>query len=86
MMYYLKEGIIYNQIGKENIVKKQQNDVTIFLNETASVIFRAIVDEKNIEEEILRKYELKKEEFEIVALDVKEVLNNLMDLGVIYEE
>ena len=37
-MYYLKEELIYNQISKEIVIKTQQDNATIFLNETASVI------------------------------------------------
>ncbi len=84
-MYYLKEGIIYNQIGKEIIIKTQQEDVTIFLNETASVIFKVVADRKNIKDEIIKKYELESEEYEMISSDIKDILRNLTELGVIYE-
>ncbi len=84
-MYYLKEELIYNQISKEIVIKTQQDNATIFLNETASVIFKAIADGKDIKDEIIKKYALKNEELEIISADVQEVLNNLTELGVIYE-
>ena len=84
-MYYLKEGIIYNQIGKEIIIKTQQEDATIFLNETASVIFKVVADRKNIKDEIIKKYELESEEYEMISSDIKDILRNLTELGVIYE-
>ena len=55
------------------------------MNETASVIFKAIADGKDIKDEIIKKYALKNEELEIISADVQEVLNNLTELGVIYE-
>ena len=61
-MYYLKEELIYNQISKEIVIKTQQDNATIFLNETASVIFKAIADGKDIKDEIIKKYALKNEE------------------------
>ena len=84
-MYYLKEELIYNQISKEIVIKTQQDNATIFLNETASVIFKAIADGKDIKDEIIKKYALKNEELEIISADVQEVLNNLTELGVIHE-
>ena len=84
-MYYLKEELIYNQISKEIVIKTQQDNATIFLNETASVIFKAIADGKDIKDEIIKKYALKNEELEIISADVQEVLNKLTELGVIYE-
>ena len=84
-MYYLKEELIYNEISKEIVIKTQQDNATIFLNETASVIFKAIADGKDIKDEIIKKYALKNEELEIISADVQEVLNNLTELGVIYE-
>ena len=84
-MYYLKEELIYNQISKEIVIKTQQDNATIFLNETASVICKAIADGKDIKDEIIKKYALKNEELEIISADVQEVLNNLTELGVIYE-
>ena len=84
-MYYLKEELIYDQISKEIVIKTQQDNATIFLNETASVIFKAIADGKDIKDEIIKKYALKNEELEIISADVQEVLNNLTELGVIYE-
>ena len=83
-MYYLKEELIYNQISKEIVIKTQQDNATIFLNETASVIFKAIADGKDIKDEIIKKYALKNEELEIISADVQEVLNNLTELVVIY--
>ncbi len=84
-MYILKEGIIYNQIGKEVVIKVPEKKDTIFLNETASVIFKAVVGGNEVRDEIISKYEFGDEDYKMIKADVDEVLKNLVELGVIYE-
>lgn len=84
-MYHLKENIVYNQIGKEIVIKNPGSENTIFLNQTASSIFRAVVEKKDVKREIELKYELSEEDYEKKRPEIDEVLNKLIRLGVIYE-
>jgi len=76
-MYQIQKGLIIQKIDKETVIFDAEESVLYTLNETANEIFRLIkkgLEEDEIIEKIVKKYDVKKEK---VEKDIKKLLEEL---------
>jgi len=76
-MYQIQKGLIIQKIDKETVIFDAEESVLYTLNETAAEIFRLIkkgLEEDEIIEKIVKKYDVKKEK---VEKDIKKLLEEL---------
>jgi len=76
-MYQIQKGLIIQKIDKETIIFDAEESVLYTLNETAADIFKMLkkgLKEKEIVENMVKKYKVKKER---VEKDVKELVEEL---------